>query len=352
MISLAGFVDARSGFANALAKLVPLIVGALTFGFVWAGQAPPGFFTDFDYLWLAGQAIGHGLDPYAVTREAIAQGTHRVPFYYPGTAAVLMAPFGALPRHLAIALFTALGMGLLSASVAGWRRWIVVSAPALQAVMLGQWSPWLTAAVGIPWLGFLWAAKPSVGFPLFTAWPSRPALVGGLAVLILSFFLLPHWPATWLNEIQGLPHYTAPVQRLGGPLLLLAFLRWRRPEGRLLGLMALIPHTTGIYEQLPLLLIPKTKRTFALLMGLSYLAALLVYTVVSYDSSPNVPLRVQRGLDQQWPYFMVLVWLPSLYLVLRQFPPEDKELSTRTDPEHSPGSNRPKPEHGGTARDG
>jgi len=317
MISIARFPNSLSGLANALSKGFPLIIGALTFGFVWAGQAPPGFFTDFDYLWLAGQAVGHGLDPYAVTREAIEQGTHRVPFYYPGTAAVLMAPFGALPRQLAIALFTALGMGLLSASVEGWRRWIVVSAPALQAIMLGQWSPWLTAAVGLPWLGFVWAGKPSMGLPLFAAWPSRLALAGGLAVLVLSLILLPRWPVTWLHELQGLPHYTAPVQRLGGPLLLLAFLRWRQPEGRLLGLMALIPHTTGIYEQLPLLLIPRTKRTFALLMGLSFLAAALVYTVVSYDGSANVLLRVQRGLTQQWPYFLVLVWLPALYLVLR-----------------------------------
>jgi hypothetical protein len=333
MISIAGFAKAPSGIAPAVSKLFPLVAGALTFAFVWAGQASPGFFTDFDYLWLAGRAVSQGLDPYSATREAIVQGTHRVPFYYPGTAAVLMAPFGALPRQLAIALFTALGMGLLAASVDGYRRWIVVSAPALQAIMLGQWSPWLTAAVGLPWLGFVWAAKPSMGLPLFTAWPSRLALAGGLAILMLSLILLPRWPATWLNELQGLPHYTAPVQRLGGPLLLLAFLRWRQPEGRLLGLMALIPHTTGIYEQLPLLLIPRTKRTFALLMGLSYLAAVLVYTVVAYDSSPNVPLRVQRGLDQQWPYFMVLVWLPALYMALLS--PEIAPPALRTEQQQS-----------------
>jgi hypothetical protein len=52
-------------------------------------------------------------------------------------------------------------------------------------------------------------------------------------------------------------------------------------------------------------------------MGLSYLAAVLVYTVVSYDGSANVLSRVERGLTQQWPYFLVLVWLPALYLVLR-----------------------------------
>jgi hypothetical protein len=307
------------------------VVGVLTFLFVWQGQTPPGFFTDFDYFWLAGHAVWQGLDPYAVTRQAIEEGTHKVPFYYPGTTALLMLPFGALPRHLAIALFTAMGMGLLAMSVRGWRFWIVLSAPALQSIQLGQWSPWLTAAIGLPWLGFVWAAKPSVGLALFLGWPSRLAVAGGLAVVALSFAVLPHWPFDWLEAIRSTAHYTAPVQRFGGALLLLAFVRWRRPEARLLGLLALVPHTTGIYEQLPLLLIPQTKRRFAVLMGLSWVAAVLVYTVVSYTPEPDVVLRVQRGLARQWPYFLFLVWLPALYMVLRPpvvaapAPPADRQ---------------------------
>ena len=312
---------------------LPITVGVLTFGFVWIFHAPPGFFTDFDYLYLAGQAAWRGLDPYVSTRAAIQQGTHQVPFYYPGTAAVIMAPFGALPRQLAMALFTGLGMTLLAASVHGWRRWIVLSPAALQAILLGQWSPWLTAAVGIPWLGFMWTGKPSIGLALFAAWPSRLALAGGLVLLLLSLILLPHWPADWVQALREVPQYTAPVQRFGGPLLLLAFLRWRRPEARLLGLLALVPHTTGIYEQLPLLLIPRTKRSFALLLGLSYLAAVLVHTVVSYEASPTVLLRVQRGLTLQWPYFLVLVWLPALYMVLRP--------SVRATPAPSAGDGQP-----------
>ena len=306
---------------------LPLTVSVLTFGFVWIFQAPPGFFTDFDYFWLAGRAVWHGLDPYAATREAIQQGTHQVPFYYPGTAAVIMAPFGSLPRQLAMASFIAAGMGLLAASVHGWRRWIVLSPAALQAILLGQWSPWLTAAVGIPWLAFMWGGKPSIGLPLFAAWPSRLALAAGMMLLLLSLVLLPHWPAEWFQVVRGVPQYTAPVQRLGGPLLLLAFLRWRRPEARLLGLLALMPHTTGIYEQLPLLLIPRTKRAFAVLMGLSYLAATLVHTVVSYDPQPTVVMMVEIGLAKQWPYFLVLVWLPALYMVLRPSLPGPSALS-------------------------
>ena len=51
-----------------------------------------------------------------------------------------------------------------------------LSAPAIQALFSGQWSPWLTAAIGLPWLGFMWAAKPTIGATLFAGWPSRWAL--------------------------------------------------------------------------------------------------------------------------------------------------------------------------------
>jgi hypothetical protein len=38
---------------------------------------------------------------------------------------------------------------------------------------------------------------------------------------------------------------------------------------------------------------------------------------VSYQPTSNVLVRVERGLTLQWPYFLVLVWLPALYMVLR-----------------------------------
>lgn len=304
----------------------PLVVGVLAFGFVWEGQSPPGVYADFDYLWAGGYAVWHGREPYVFIQElaaekaSVAPDTPRLrsPFYYPATAAVLMAPFGALSRRLAASLFAALGMTLLCWSVDGWRRWIVISAPAFQAIIYGQWSPYLTAAIALPWLGFVWAAKPTIGTTLFAGWPSRWALYGGLGLVLLSLVLLPHWPLDWIKALRGAPHYSAPVQRFGGFLLLLAFFRWRRPEARMLGLLALVPHTTAFYEQLPLLLIPQNKRSLAVLMGLSYLAAFCTNFVVDYEGVPRVQqLMVQGMLERQWPYFLVLVYLPALYLVLQ-----------------------------------
>jgi len=205
-------------------------------------------------------------------------------------------------------------MALLALSVSSWRRWILVSAPALEAVLIGQWSPWLTAAAGLPWLGTVWVAKPTVGVALFAGWPTRWAIAGGSAVIAISLVLLPHWPAEWLSSVRATPHYKAPIQRTGGVLLLLALLRWRQPEARMLALLALVPHTTGVYEQLPLLLIPRTGRTFGVLLGLSYVAALLVYTQDTFGPS------AAESLDRQWPYFLILVYLPALLMVLRPQP--------------------------------
>jgi hypothetical protein len=292
---------------------LPLAAGIFTFVFVWEGHSPPDFPADFDYFWTAGRAVVQGVDPYAAVREGVREGTLRWPLYYPGTAAVIMAPFGALPHRLAVSIFTALGMVLLAWSVErgpSWRRWIVVSAPAIQNVLLGQWSPWLTAAVGLPWLGMVWVAKPTIGLALFAGWPSRAALYGGLFILTLSVALVPGWPAEWIAAVRSTPQYLAPVQRPGGLLLLLAFLRWRRPEARLLGVLSLVPHTVGLYESLPLLLVPQSRRNFMVLMALEYVATLLAYTMVS-------PGNLAGMLDAGWPYFLVLVYLPCLWMVLR-----------------------------------
>jgi hypothetical protein len=129
-------------------------------------------------------------------------------------------------------------------------------------------------------------------------------------LVAVSLVLLPHWPIDWIEALRDTPHYKAPVQRPGGILLLLALLRWRRPEARMLGVLALVPHTTGVYEQLPLLLIPQTGRAFAVLLGSSYLAAGLVYTQNTFGPS------VATTLDVQWPYFLILVYLPALVMVL------------------------------------
>jgi hypothetical protein len=308
--------------------LDPFVVGLLTFGFVWAGQEPPGIHVDFDYLWAAGRATWSGQNPYAYVQELISQGRLHVPLYYPATTAVLLAPVAPLSRQLAVSLFTALGMALLCHSVSGYRRWIVLSPSAFTAVLFGHWSPWLTAAVGLPWLGFVWSAKPNIGLALFASWPNKMALYGGLSVLVLSLLLYPSWPVDWMEAVRGAPQYGPPVTRAGGFLLLLAFLRWRAPEARVIGLLALIPHTTTFPDLLPLMLVPQTKRRFFVLMGLSWMAALYVRFVLDVGPLPaDEALSAVAFLKGVWPLVLVFLYLPALAMAL--FPPRMGTCSTQ-----------------------
>ena len=65
------------------------------------------------------------------------------------------------------------------------------------------------------------------------------------------------WMDTLPHRVPGI--YKSPITVLGGPLLLLSVMRWRRPEGRLLLAMSLLPQNMLFYDQLLLWLIPKTR---------------------------------------------------------------------------------------------
>jgi hypothetical protein len=103
---------------------------------------------------------------------------------------------------------------------------------------------------------------------------------------------------------------SAPVMRPGGLLLLLAALRWRRPDARLLLGLSLIPQTPVAYEVLPLFLLVSTIAEGVVLWG----ATLLLIPVV--NSLSGKPYDEWMALSGQW--MVWLVYLPALVLVLRR----------------------------------
>src|SRR5207249_4570115 len=107
-------------------------------------------------------------------------------------------------------------------------------------------------------LAWLVRAKPNVGLAIVLASGSVRALLvatlGGGLLVIASLLVFPGWPAEWLNTLWTAHHMSPPVARLGGPLLLLALLRWRQPEARLLAVLACVPQTPCFYEALPVLI--------------------------------------------------------------------------------------------------
>jgi hypothetical protein len=295
---------------------VAFAIAALVATVLWVGTAvrEP---MDFDYLYLAAGAVARGQDPYVAVERAVEAGTVERPLYYPATAAVALAPLGRCSERVALTVFLALAFGALGYGVTRtgwWRLGLVASAPAVHSLLFGQWSPWLAAGVMLPGLSILWAAKPSLGLALYIGWPSRWALIGGLALTLLATLIVgPQWPAEWLTALRaGSQYYVAPVARPWGWLLLAAWLAWRRPEGRMLGALALIPHTTSLPDALFPLLIARTARELTWLVALGYVASSLL-TFHTYAR-----LEPAGMLAEQWPVMLGLIYLPALGLLLWQ----------------------------------
>ena len=77
-------------------------------------------------------------------------------------------------------------------------------------LVLGQFAPAMMGVAAIPWLGFLLAAKPSIGLALFAAHPSLRTLISGIALVAVSLAILPDWPLRWLEALQTMPQH-API---------------------------------------------------------------------------------------------------------------------------------------------
>ncbi len=187
-----------------------------------------------------------------------------------------------------------------------------LSACFAEAVTFGQWVPLLIAAAILPWLSGALVAKPSVGAALWLWRPTRSAVLGGLALLGLSFLVVPGWPADWVAALRQTNHL-APVFKPWGWILLLAAIRWRTPEGRLLLALACIPQTTSLYESLPLFLVCRGRWDAYLLAVLSHVAALMQHL---FYSAPGQVL--ETVIANRWPVFLVTLWLPALIMVLRR----------------------------------
>jgi hypothetical protein len=102
-----------------------------------------------------------------------------------------------------------------------------------------------------------------------------------------------------------------PILRPFGFVLLLAALRWRSPEGRLILAIPFIPQTTLPYELVSLALIPATRLEMAIYVAGTWIV------VVAADR-----LQLGQGLAEWmatgWPVTLCAVYLPMLYLVLRR----------------------------------
>jgi hypothetical protein len=188
-------------------------------------------------------------------------------------------------------------------------------------VELVQWSPLLLAATLIPSLGWLAVTKPNLGLAMTAHAQSDRTLVvtilGSLILVLVSFLIQPGWFTDWLGLVRSAPHFRAPVARPFGALLLLALIRWRRPEARLLAVLALVPQTPTFYDHLFAFVAARTFRE-TLLLSAGTVGVYLVLNVYS-----PIPTFMEWG-NILAHATVVLVYLPAVILVLRR--PNEGEL--------------------------
>jgi hypothetical protein len=248
---------------------------------------------DFDQVWFAAKSLLAGRNPYHEIGPGLSFDWP-APLYYPLTAALSVTPLSLIDRRMAAVVFAALASGAFV--WAATRRSlapavVITSASAALAAETVQWSPLLGAAFGISWLGVLLSAKPTIGLAIFAARPTRIAVLGTVVLVAVSLAMMPSWPQDWLAALQhtslrthgGTPYF-APVSTAGGVFVVLALLRWRRPEARLVFALACVPQTPLLYETVPLFLVPATITEGGVLWLGSWLAALWVSMAGPYDS--------------------------------------------------------------------
>lgn len=302
------------------------VLGAWGALIAWFGMsaAPHQLAKDFSWPWRAARFLLDGHDPY-VAMQATGPYPFNVGLFYPLPAGILAIPFAPLDPAIAGASFVGLSAALLAWAVSGdapQRLWMFASAPFAMAALLGQWSPILTAAALLPALQFTMAAKPNIGLVAWLYRPSWKGAVAAVALGVVALAFVPRWPLEWLEALKAAPRYRGPAFSLLGAFTLLAALRWRRPEGRLMLGMALVPQLALFYDQLPIWLVPHTWVRSALLTALSWMAWFLWYPSRALESSVLAAT----------PWILLLVYAPALVMLLGRprVPDEDQRSTTST----------------------
>ena len=291
--------------------LIAIGIGAFAATAVLFATSRPGFDSpDFRSFWLAGGAILDGANPYEVVKRQSGPGIY---FFHPLPAALLSVPFALAKLRVGHAAFSGMSAGLL-AYVATARSYnpllLFLSASFVHAAVHGQWSMLLTVAVFAPAFAFVGAAKPNIGLAIVATLASWRAVAAMVAVTALSFLVMPTWPAYWLDAVRSSVWHYSPLKVHGGLLAVLALLRWRRPEARLLGAMSVLPQSPFTYEALPLFFVPRSRPEFYVLLIGSDLAHAVYYF---WRDLPQADYLQATGTA-----VAAFMYLPATVMVLRR----------------------------------
>lgn len=279
--------------------------------------------SDFGLVWFGARSLLSGVNPYVLVGPGLAFNWDWRELLYPATSFVLATPLSWLPEYIAAATFVWISAGLLAygVSATGWHRlFLFPSSAFIVAARAAQWSTLFSAAFCLPWLAFVLCAKPNLGLAIALASPSRrllkTAIAGGIVLSIVSLLLFPTWPRWWLAALSG-SHVLVPLLRPGGIIILLALLRWKRPEARLVVFLACMPQTGSWYEALPLLLVGQSRRECQLLSLTSSMGYLLILALIHGQPEAQFNREVSSLM-------VAFAYLPATIAVLRK--PNEGEL--------------------------
>ncbi|HZJ01166.1 MAG TPA: hypothetical protein VFD22_10940 [Gemmatimonadaceae bacterium] len=279
-------------------------------------KAVPDHPGDFGLAWFGARAMLHGGNPYELIGPGMVYDWPW-PLIYPLTAMAAALPFALFPQIPATLSFVFLSCALLAYSVTrkAWHPLIMfLSAAFFIAAGAAQWSPLLTAAIGIPPLAIFFGAKPTVGFALAVGAAQRVRVfaIAGLVVLVaVSIAMFPGWPLAWLHSLKTATQVAPPLLRFGGSVVLVALLRWRRAEARLIVALACVPQTGSWYEILPLFLVASNAQEMMILCMTSSAGYLLQDVVMTARNETEFNAQVGALM-------VALAYLPATIMVLRR----------------------------------
>jgi len=292
---------------------VAAVIGPLCGLASYATTRLPGFPNqDFYVWWLAARAIVVGANPYAAISVPPFPGFHG--FLYPLPAALATIPLAWIRPAIAGAVFVAVscgGLAFVVTRVAWWPLLMFLSGSMILSVMMAQWSPLLTLAILAPSTSWLGVLKPNIGLSVLAYRPSLTTMVVMAAITVASLIVMPNWPREWISNATGSPVHFEPWRAPGGFLLFASLLRWRRPEGRMLAALAIVPSSPIIYEALPLFVIPSRRAEMVVLTITSNVMFLLMLGR-SLQHETGAYLQISR------PAIVWLMYVPALVMVLRR----------------------------------
>jgi hypothetical protein len=278
-----------------LRVLICLTIGLATGTFCWFLLAHFRLGAgDFNWAVLAAQDLLAHRNPYDRPMQL-----------YPLTCALFGLPFVWMRPEVAGGAFYGLSSALMAFGLSrhGYHRMLVFMAyPYWAGIIEAQWAPLIIASAFFPLLLPATLAKPQLGLPVAFTSPTKRGLLACIAVIALTFLVMPRWPWLWIAHFHRYDRFI-PLLLLPGPLLALALLRYRERDARLLFFMAAVPQR-WLYDPLILWLIPKSRRELVYTVGLSWLAG-----IWRWYNHPHTFSQVGRVI-------VLFMYLPMLVVVL------------------------------------